>query len=46
MLRKREIKMGAAIAQWIRLRLPPCRPGSTPKNTPIHVFLNKNGEEM
>ena len=29
---------GAAIAQWIRLRLPSCRPGSSPKHT-IYAFI-------
>ena len=30
---------GAAIAQWIRLHLPSCRPGSSPKHT-IYAFIN------
>ena len=29
---------GAAVAQWIRLRLPSCRPGSNPKHT-IYTFI-------
>ena len=31
--------MGATIAQWIRLHLPSCRPGSSPKHT-IYAFFN------
>ena len=30
---------GAAIAQWICLHLPSCRPGSSPKHT-IYAFIN------
>ena len=29
-----------AIAQWIRLRPPTCRLGSSPKNTTIYAFIN------
>ena len=32
--------MGAAVAQWIRLSLPSCRPGSNPKHTIYVRFLN------
>ena len=31
---------GAAIAQWIRLGLPSCRPGSSPKYS-IYAFYSK-----
>ena len=32
---------GAAVAQWIRLRIPFCRPGSNSKYT-IYAFMNLN----
>ena len=31
--------MGAAIAQWIHLRLPSCRPGFKSQDT-INAFIN------
>ena len=33
--------MGAAVAQWIRLRLPSCRLGLNPKHT-TYAFINLN----
>ena len=35
---KQATKRGAAIAQWIRLCLPSCRPCSSPKNI-LYAFL-------
>ena len=35
----------AAVAKWIRLRLPSCRPGSNPKHT-IYALFNMNGDML
>ena len=32
---KKLLSCGAAIAHWIRLRLPSCRPGSSPEHTKL-----------
>ena len=41
-LTKHSDKGGAAVAQWVRLRLQSCRPpGSNPKHT-IYAFINLN----
>ena len=38
---KKSNKLGAAVAQWICMRLPSCHPGSNPKHT-IYPFINLN----
>ena len=35
---KNKVKWGAAIAQWIRLRLPSCRPGFESQANHLHFF--------
>ena len=36
---KSQGKLGAAIAQWIRLRLPSCRPGFESRACPLRFFI-------
>ena len=42
---KHFLSWGAAVAQWIRLCLPFCRPGSNPKHT-IYACINLNCDTM